>query len=56
MVGINPTTTSHKLNIIPTAKLIRQKVRYFHPDCHQIIQVEVENLLKEGFIREVKYP
>ena len=33
-VGINPTVVSHKLNIIPTAKPIRQKVRRFHPDHH----------------------
>ena len=28
----------------------------FHPVRHQIIQTEVENLLRAGFIREVKYP
>ena len=56
MVGINPTVASHKLNIISTAKLMRQKVRRFHLDCHQIIQMEVENLIRAGFIREVKYP
>ena len=55
MVGISPTVTSHKLNIIPTARLARQKLRRFHLDPHQIIQTEVENLLKAGFIREVKY-
>ena len=56
MVEINPTVASHKLNIIPTAKLIRQKVRCFHPDHHQIIQTEVDNLPRAGFIKEVKYP
>ena len=56
MIEINPTVASHKLNIIPTARLVRQKVRHFHPDCHQIIQMEVDNLLRAGFIREVKYP
>ena len=29
---------------------------HFHLDRHQIIQTEVDNLLKAGFIREVKYP
>ena len=47
---------SHKLNIISLAKHIRQKIRRFHPDCHQIIQTEVDNFLRVGFIREVKYP
>ena len=55
MVEINPMVASHKLYIISMAKLVRQKVRRFHPDGHQIIQVEVDNLLRAGFIREVKY-
>ena len=46
---------SHKLNIIPMARPVKQKVRRFHPDRHQIIHIEVDNLLKVGFIREVKY-
>ena len=56
MVGINPTVASHELNIIPMARPIRQKVRRFHSDRHQIIKMEVDNLLRAGFIREVKYP
>ena len=27
MVGINPTVASHKLNVLSTAKSVRQKVR-----------------------------
>ena len=46
---------SHKLNIILTAKPVRQKVRRFHSDRHQIIQTKVDNLLRAGLIREVKY-
>ena len=56
MTGINPVNASHKLNVLTSARSIRQKVRRFHPDRHQIIQAEVDNLLKAGFIREVKYP
>ena len=56
MVGINPTVASHKLNIIPAARPVRQKVRHFHLERHQVIQTEVDNLLRAGFIREVKYP
>ena len=55
MVGINPTMATHQLNIIPTAKPVRQKVRHFHPDCHKIIQTKVDNLLRAGFISEVKH-
>ena len=56
MVGIDPTLASHKLNVIVTIKVVRQKVRRFHPNCHQIIQTKMDNLLSTGFIREVKYP
>ena len=55
MVGINPKVVSHKLNVLPTVRSVRQKVRRFHPDRHQIIQTEVDNLLAVGFIRDVKY-
>ena len=30
-------------------------MRRFHPDRHQIIQTEVDNFLRAGFIREIKY-
>ena len=56
MVRVNPTVASHKLNIILAARPVRHKMRRFHPDRHQIIQTEVDNLLRVGFIREVKYP
>ena len=48
--------SSHKLNVVSSAKPVRQRVRCSHPDRHQIIQAQVDNLLKVGFIREVKYP
>ena len=47
---------SHKLNVVSSAIPVKQRVRRSHPDCHQIIQAEVNNLLKVRFIREVKYP
>ena len=56
MTLIDLMLASHKLNIIFAAKLVRQEVRCFHPDRHQIIHVEVDNLLRASFIREVKYP
>ena len=56
MAGIDSSLTSHKLNITASTKPIRQKIRRFHPDRHQIIQTEVDNLLRAGFIIEVKYP
>ena len=56
MPGISPAHASHKLNVAPSAKPVRQKVRRFHPDRHLVIQTEVDNLLQNGFIRVVKYP
>ena len=56
MTGISPTHASHKLNVVPSARLIRQRVRRFHPDGHQVIQAEVDNPLKVEFIGEIKYP
>ena len=47
---------SHKLNVIAIAKPVRQKIRRFHSDRHQIIQIEVDNLLSASFIRKGKYP
>ena len=55
MPGISQVHASHKLNVAPTVKPIRQKVRRFHPDRHSIIQTEVDSLLQSGFIRGVKY-
>ena len=55
MIGLNSTMASHKLNIILAARPVRHKVRRFHPNRHQIIKMEVDNLLMAGFIREVKY-
>ena len=56
MKGIDPSITSHRLNVLPTARPIRQRVRCFHPDRQAIIRHEIDNLLEAGFIREVDYP
>ncbi|KAL6324323.1 hypothetical protein AAG906_012569 [Vitis piasezkii] len=56
MKGIHPSITSHRLNVLPTARPIRQKVRRFHPDRQKIIRNEIDKLLEAGFIREVDYP
>ena len=56
MANISPVHASHKMNVVPSARPVRQKVRHFHPDRHQVILEKVDNLLKEKFIREIKYP
>ena len=55
MISIIPTHASHKLNVAPFSRPVRQRVRRFHLNRHQINKTEVDNLLKVGFIREVKY-
>ena len=55
MAGIYPIHASHKLNVISSARPVRQKVRHFHLDHHQVVQAEVDNLLKTGFIKEINY-
>nr|CAN71500.1 hypothetical protein VITISV_007955 [Vitis vinifera] len=56
MKGIHPSITSHRLNIFPTARPVRQKIRRFHPDRQKVIRNEIDKLLEAGFIREVDYP
>ena len=56
MTSINPIHASHKLNVISSVTLIRQKIRRFHQDRYQVIQAEVDKILAAGFIREIKYP
>ena len=53
MTGISPTHASHKLNVVRSARPIGQRVRCFHLDHHQVIQADVDNLLKVGFIKEI---
>ena len=56
MIRISPVHASHKLNVVSSTRPVRKRIRRSHPDHHQVIQPEVDNLLKVRFIREVKYP
>ena len=47
---------SHKLNVVSSAKPVRQRIRRSHPNRHPFIQDKVDNLLKFGFVRVVRYP
>ena len=55
MTRISPTHASNKLNVVPSTRPIKQRVRRFHPNRHQIIQAKVDNLLDTRFIKEIKY-
>ena len=55
MHEIHPSIASHRLNILPSSRPIRQKVRRFQPEKQRIIQDEIVKLLVAEFIRKVEY-
>ena len=56
MGGIDPTIITHRLNVSPSFKPVKQKRRSFAPERQKTINEEVEKLLHAGVIREVEYP
>ena len=56
MPGISPDLITHKLNIDPNRKTVKQKKRNFAPERQEAIKEEVEKLLKAGFIEEIQFP
>jgi hypothetical protein len=46
----------HKLGIDPAFMPIKQKERRYTPERQETIRLEVNKLLKAGFIRPVDYP
>ena len=56
MGGIDPAIITHRLNVSPSFKLVKQKRRSFAPERQKAINEEVGKLLQVGAIREVEYP
>ena len=56
MPGIDPSIISHKLNVNPSLRPIKQKRRVFAFERNNAIMEEVDKLLAANFIREVFYP
>ena len=56
MGGIDPTIITHRLNVSPSFKPVKQKRRSFAPKRKKAINEEVAKLLQAGAIREVEYP
>ena len=56
MPGIDPSVITHRLNICPFFKLVRQKKRVFTSERDNTIKDEVQKLMAAKFIREVYYP
>ena len=56
MGGIDPTVITHRLNVSPSFKSVKQKRRSFSQERKKAINEEVDKLLQAGAIREVEYP
>ena len=56
MGGIDPVVITHRLNVSPSFKPIKQKMRSFVPERQKAINEEVSKLLQAGAIMEVEYP
>ena len=56
MGGVDPAVITHKLNVNPSFKPVKQKRRSFAPERQKAINEEVGKLLQARVIREVKYP
>ena len=44
MPGIDPSVITHRLNVYPSSKPVRQKKRVFAPERDNAIKVEVQKL------------
>ena len=56
MGGIDPAIITHRLNVSPSFKPVKQIRRCFAPKRQKTINKEVAKLLQAGAIREVEYP
>ena len=56
MPEIDPQVVSHRLNVDPSFRPVKQKRRGMAPERQEAIREEVGKLLKAQSIREVQYP
>ena len=54
--GIDPEVATHRLNVDPHHKPVRQKLRGASTERAQAMDKEVRNLIDSGAVREVAYP
>ncbi|PKA62934.1 RNA-directed DNA polymerase like [Apostasia shenzhenica] len=54
--GVDRAVCEHHLNISDTATPVKQKKRVMAGERQNVIEEEVNKLLKAGYIREVQYP
>ena len=56
MLDIDPSVITHRLNVYPSSKPVRQKKRVFASERDNAIKEEVQKLTVVKFIQEVYYP
>ncbi|CAL2239909.1 unnamed protein product [Prunus armeniaca] len=56
IASISPDIISHRLNISPAVRLVRQKRRAYEPERYEAMKAEVDKLSSIGFIKEVDHP
>ena len=56
MPGIDLSVITHRLNMSPSYKLVRQKRRMFTPKRDNAIKEEVQKLVTAKFVHKVYYP
>ena len=56
MTSIDPTTITHKLNVIEGSKPVKQKKRNMAPEKDKAAAKEFQKLLEAGFIEPCQYP
>ena len=56
MPRVSPEVITHRLNVDPTCRPVKQKRRNFVLDRSWAIEEEVLKLLEAGFIHEIQYP
>lgn len=53
MLGINLEEMTHKLNVFPDAKLVKQKKRFFGWEKQEAMKDEVEKLGEQGILEKL---
>ena len=56
MGGIDPVVITHRLNVSPSFRSVKQKRRSFAPERQKAINEEVGKLIQANAITEVEYP
>lgn len=56
LTGVDPDVALHSLNIDPTVRPIKQKLRQFGPEKDKVIREEVAKLIEAKHIREIQFP